>query len=33
ARYCPTGLLGYGEKATKIQPAIDELHARGWRVE
>ncbi|AAZ37045.1 4-hydroxythreonine-4-phosphate dehydrogenase PdxA [Pseudomonas savastanoi pv. phaseolicola] len=27
------GLFGYGEEATKIQPAIDELHARGWRVE
>lgn len=27
------GLFGYGEEATKIQPAIDELRARGWRVE
>ncbi|WP_145152444.1 4-hydroxythreonine-4-phosphate dehydrogenase PdxA [Pseudomonas oryzihabitans] len=27
------GLFGYGEEETKIQPAIDELRARGWRVE
>ncbi|PVZ15978.1 4-hydroxythreonine-4-phosphate dehydrogenase [Pseudomonas sp. URIL14HWK12:I9] len=27
------GLFGYGEEQTKIQPAIDELRARGWRVE
>ncbi|WP_027908436.1 4-hydroxythreonine-4-phosphate dehydrogenase PdxA [Pseudomonas sp. URMO17WK12:I4] len=27
------GLFGYREEATKIQPAIDELRARGWRVE
>lgn len=27
------GLFGYGEEETKIQPAIDELRQRGWRVE
>lgn len=27
------GLFGYGEEETKIQPAIEELRARGWRVE
>ncbi|MHA6197565.1 4-hydroxythreonine-4-phosphate dehydrogenase PdxA [Pseudomonas wadenswilerensis] len=27
------GLFGYGEEDTKIQPAIDELRQRGWRVE
>ena len=27
------GLFGYGEEETKIQPAIEELRGRGWRVE